>query len=94
MYRSLIYKYERDSLKDLQLITSHSIPVKAKLKDLGFSLNHEFLRSLSLLELAKELERIFSLGISLNAYYNTFLDVIAEYVRYNGNQLEGFKLLG
>ncbi len=90
LYRSLIYKYERDSLKDLQLITSHSIPVKSKLKELGFSLNHEYLRSLSLLELVKSLERIFSLGISLNAYYNTFLDVIAEYVRYNGNQLDGF----
>ena len=90
LYRSLIYKYERDSLKDLQLITSHSIPVKNKLKELGFGLNHEYLRSLSLLELVKKLESIFSLGISLNAYYNTFLDVIAEYVRYNGNQLDGF----
>jgi ATP-dependent exoDNAse (exonuclease V) beta subunit len=90
LFRALIYKYERNSLKDLQLINGHTIPVKEKLDALNFKLNHEELRSLSLLELTKKLEDQFKLGLSLDAYYNTFLDVIEEYVRYNGNQLDGF----
>ena len=90
LFRALIYKYERNSLKDLQLINGHVIPVREKLEELNFNLNHELLRSLSLLELTKKLEDQFNLGLSLDAYYNTFLDVIEEYVRYNGNQLDGF----
>lgn len=90
LYRTLIYKYEKDSYKDLELIKSNFIPLKEKLKEFGFSLNHEYLRSLSLLELANAIEIKFKLGISINAYYTTFLDIIDDFVRGNGNQLDGF----
>lgn len=90
LFRALIYKYEADSYADLELIKSNSIPVEKKLKELDIKLNHESLRSLSLLELAKEIENIFSLDVTTDAYYNTFLDIIEDYIRANGNQLDGF----
>jgi ATP-dependent exoDNAse (exonuclease V) beta subunit len=90
LYRTLIYKYEKDSYKDLELMNKRYIPVGKKLNQLGFHLNQEYLRSLSLLELSNEIELKFKLGISINAYYTTFLDIIDEYARFNGNQLDGF----
>ncbi len=35
-------------------------------------------------QLANELEILFKLDISINAYYTTFLDIIDDYVRANG----------
>lgn len=89
-YRTLIYKYEKDSYKYLEPIKGQFIPIKKKLRELGFDLNQEYLRTLSLLELANELEKLFGLNISINAYYTTFLDIIDDFVRANGNQLDGF----
>lgn len=90
LFRALIFKYEAKALEDLHSIKSRIIPLEEKMKKLGFGLNRNFLRSLSLLELAREIESIFSLGMTLSAYYTTLLDVIEDYVRNNGNQLDGF----
>ena len=90
LYRSLIFKYENDSYEELEAIDHKYIPLKKKLNKLGFSLDQEYLRTLSLIELSNEIEHIFKLGLSTNAYYTTFLDGIHDYVRANGNQLDGF----
>jgi len=90
LYRSLIFKYDKDSYEELEAINRKEIPLKEKLTTLGFSLDQEYLRTLSLNDLANEIAHIFELGLSTNAYYTTFLDVIQEYVRANGNQLDGF----
>jgi ATP-dependent exoDNAse (exonuclease V) beta subunit len=90
LYRALIYKYAMDSHEGLEQIDHQYIPLKKKLRSLGIELDIDYLRSLSLLELANEIENIFQLGIAINAYYTSFLDIINDFVKAKGNQLDAF----
>ncbi len=89
-YYFLVNKFDAEPSLQIQRISRKNIPIKKKLIELGFEQILNQASSLPLYQMAIELERSFKIGITLSAYFKTFLDLIEEYESKGGKQLNGF----
>ena len=89
-YYFLVDKFDADPNLQIQKISRDNIPIKEKLIELGFENKIKQASSLPLYQMAIELESAFKIGITLSAYFKTFLDLIEEFESKGGNQLDGF----
>lgn len=89
-YYFLIDRFDPDPNLQIQKISKNKVPIKEKLIELGLEKKLKHSSSLPLYQMAIELERSFKVGITLSAYFKTFLDLIEEFESKGGNQLDGF----
>ena len=89
-YYFLVNKFDVDPNLQIQKISRDSIPIKDKINELGFVKTLKQASSLPLYQMAIELENSFKIGITLSAYFKTFLDLIEEFESKGGNRLDGF----
>ena len=90
LYHFIVTKFDPDPNLQIQRISKDNIPIKEKLIELGFEQNLKQASSLPMYQMSIELERSFKIGITLSAYFKTFLDLIEEFESKGGNQLDGF----
>ena len=89
-YYFLVKKFDPDPNLQIQKISRDNIPVKEKLSKLGLEQKLKQASALPLYQMTLELERTFKLGLTLSAYFKTFLDLVEEFESKGGNQLDGF----
>ena len=89
-YYFLVNKFNENPNLQIQKISRDHIPIKGKITELGFGKTLKQASSLPLYQMAIELERSFKIGITLSAYFKTFLDLVEEFESRGGNQLDGF----